>query len=62
LTSAEHSKKKDWQNQQDWEDHMAHNSTLAIDKPIEDYWKMRAINHELSSERITIEPVLGMMF
>jgi hypothetical protein len=27
-TSAEHSKKKDWQSQQGWEDCMAHNSTL----------------------------------
>jgi hypothetical protein len=32
-----------------------------VDKPVEEYWKMRAFNHELSSERITIERVLGMM-
>jgi hypothetical protein len=54
-------KQKDWQNQQDWEGRMSHNSLFTIEKPIEEYWKMRAFNHELSSERITIERVLGMM-
>jgi hypothetical protein len=48
-------KQKDRQNLQDWDDCMAHNSTLAIYKPIEDYWKMQEFNYELSSERITIE-------
>jgi len=26
-----------------------------MEKPLEEYWKLRAFNHELSSERITIE-------
>jgi hypothetical protein len=39
-------KQMDWQNQQNWEDCMAHISALFIDKPID---------HELNSERIAIE-------
>jgi len=54
-------KQRDWQNLQDWEQRMAYDSTIAIEKPIEEYWLMRAFNHELSSERITIERVIGMM-
>jgi hypothetical protein len=34
---------------------------LSIEKPIATYWKMRAFNHELSSKRITIERVFGMI-
>jgi hypothetical protein len=52
---------KDWQNLQDWEERIASNPNLTVDKPVEDYWKMRAFNHELSSERITIKRVLGMI-
>jgi hypothetical protein len=44
-----------WQNRQDWEECIANDGDLAVDKPVEDYWKIRAFNHELSSERITIE-------
>ena len=40
---------------------MALDANLALEKPVEEYWKMRAFNHELSSERITIERVLGMV-
>jgi hypothetical protein len=54
-------KQKDWQNLQDWEDRIANDPDVSVDKPIEEYWKMRAYNHELSSERITIERVLGMV-
>jgi hypothetical protein len=54
-------KQKDWQNLQDWEERIASDLNLTVDKPVEDYWKMRAFNHELSSERITIERVLGMI-
>ena len=48
-------KQRDWQNLQEWEERIANNPTLAIEKPKEEYWMMRAFNHELSSERITIE-------
>ena len=54
-------KKRDWQNLQEWEESIANNPTLAIEKPKEEYWMMRAFNHELSSERITIERVIGMI-
>jgi len=54
-------KAKDWQNLQDWKDRVALDPNLSLEKPVEDYWKMRAFNHELSSERITIERVLGMV-
>ncbi len=54
-------KQKDWQNLQDWEDRIANDHDIAVDKPVEQYWKMRVLNHELSSERITIERVLGML-
>jgi len=54
-------KQKAWQNLQDWEEWIARDPNLAVDKPVEDYWKMRAFNHELSSKRITIERVLGMI-
>jgi len=54
-------KKEDWQNLQDWQDRVTENSSLNIEKPIPRYWKMRAFNHELSSERITVERVLGML-
>jgi hypothetical protein len=40
---------------------MAQDSACTVDKPVEEYWKMQAFNHELSSEMITIEPVLGMV-
>ena len=50
-------KAKDWQNLQEWKDRMALDANLALRKPVEEYWKMRAFNHELSSERITIEQV-----
>ena len=40
---------------------MALDANLALEKPVEEYWKMRAFNHKLSSERITIEQVLGMV-
>jgi hypothetical protein len=42
-------KHNDWQNQQDWEDRVAQDPNLSVDKPVEEYWKMRAFNHELSS-------------
>jgi len=45
----------------DWEERIARDANLAVDKPVEDYWKMRAFNHELSSKRITIERILGMI-
>jgi hypothetical protein len=32
-----------------------------MEPPVEEYWKMRAFNHELSSERITVELVFGML-
>jgi hypothetical protein len=48
-------KQNDWQNLQDGEGHMVHDSTLTVDKPFEKYWKMLAFNHELSSKRIAIE-------
>jgi hypothetical protein len=54
-------KQKDWQNLRDWEERIARDANLAVDKPVEDYWKMRAFNHELSSKRITIERILGMI-
>jgi hypothetical protein len=54
-------KQRDWQNLQEWEERIANNPTLAIEKPKEEYWMMRAFNHELSSERITIERVIGMI-
>jgi hypothetical protein len=53
-------KQNDWQNLQDWEDRVAQDPNFSMDKPVEEYWKLRAFNHELSSERITIERVLGM--
>jgi hypothetical protein len=40
---------------------VAQNPNYNVDKPVEEYWKMQAFNHELSSERITIKGVLGMM-
>jgi hypothetical protein len=58
LNTAKHN---GWQNQQDWEDRVAQDPNFSVDKPVEEYWKMRAFNHELSSEQITIERVLGMM-
>jgi hypothetical protein len=54
-------KQKDWQNLQDWEVRIANDHDVAVDKPVDQYWKMRAFNHELSSKRITIERVLGML-
>jgi len=54
-------KQKAWQILQAWEEWIARDPNLAVDKPVEDYWKMRAFNHELSSKRITIERVLGMI-
>jgi len=54
-------KKQDWQNMQDWKARITENPTLQVEKPVSTYWKMRAFNHELSSERITIERVLGMV-
>ena len=54
-------KQKDWQNLRDWEERIARDANLAVDKPVEDYWKMRAFNHELSSKRITIERILGII-
>jgi len=54
-------KQKDWQNLQDWGERMAQDSACTVYKPVEEYWKMRAFNHELSSERITIERILGMV-
>ncbi len=48
-------KQKDWQNLQDWKDRMAIDANVTLAKPVDEYWKMRAFNHELSSERITIE-------
>jgi len=50
-------KQKDWQNLQDWKDRMAIDANVTLAKPVDEYWKMRAFNHELSSERITIERV-----
>jgi hypothetical protein len=40
---------------------VAQNPNYNVDKPVEEYLKMQAFNHELSSERITIKRVLGMM-
>jgi hypothetical protein len=40
---------------------MANDPILALKKPKEEYWMMRAFYHELSSERITVERVLGMI-
>ncbi len=54
-------KKQDWQNVQDWEGRIRENPTFNGEKPIPMYWKMRSFNHELSSERITVERVLGMI-
>jgi hypothetical protein len=39
---------------------VAQDRGFMIEKPLEEYWKLRAFNHELSSERITIERVLGV--
>jgi hypothetical protein len=54
-------KKDDWQNLQDWHDRISESPNLDVMKPTPKYWKMRAFNHELSSEQITIERVLGMI-
>ena len=54
-------KQRDRQNLQDWEERVANNGNSVIEKPKEKYWMMRAFNHELSSERITIERVIGMI-
>jgi hypothetical protein len=54
-------KKEDWQNMQDWQDQVTENPGLNTEKPIPCYWKMRAFNHDLRSERITIERVLRMI-
>jgi hypothetical protein len=40
---------------------VAQDRDFMMEKPLEEYWKLRAFNHELSSERITIERVLGML-
>ncbi len=53
-------KQNDWQNLQDWENRVAQDRDFMMEKPLEEYWKLRAFNQELSSERITIERVLGM--
>jgi len=54
-------KSQDWQNLQDWLARRKENPLFTGPKPVPQYWKMRSFNHELSSERITIERVLGMM-
>jgi hypothetical protein len=54
-------KKEDWQNLQDWQDRVMENPSLNIEKPIPHHWEMRGFNHELSSERITVEQVLRML-
>jgi hypothetical protein len=40
---------------------MTENPSLLIKIQIAMYWKMQAFNHTLSSKRITIERVLGMI-
>jgi hypothetical protein len=40
---------------------MTENSSLLIKIQIAMYWKMQAFNHTLSSKRINIERVLGMI-
>jgi hypothetical protein len=48
-------KKKDDENQIDYFQRVQHNPALIVPRPVSKYWKMRAFNHELSSERITIK-------
>jgi DDE superfamily endonuclease len=52
---------RDEENMLDWESHFAKNPNYVFDKPESEYWKMRAFNFEISSERITVERVLGML-
>jgi hypothetical protein len=44
-------KKEDWENMYDWQNWITENRN----------WKIRAFNHELSSEKITIERLLGII-
>jgi hypothetical protein len=48
-------KKKDDENQVDYFQRLQHNPALIVPRPVLQYWKLRAFNHELSSEQITIE-------
>jgi hypothetical protein len=48
LTSA---KASDEENLKEWKIHMEIDPSLTLTKPVEEYWKMRAFNHELSSEQ-----------
>jgi DDE superfamily endonuclease len=52
---------KDKENIQNWESRVESDPLFNMEPPVEEYWKMRAFNHELSSERITVERVLGML-
>jgi hypothetical protein len=52
----------DSNNLKEWEGRMQlPNAPCSASKPEPIYWKMRGFNHELSSERITVERCLGMM-
>ncbi len=51
--------KEDWQNMQDWQDQVIENPGIDTENP--HYLKMRALDHELSSEQIAIERVLRMI-
>jgi hypothetical protein len=54
-------KTQDWQNLQDWESRRRENPLFIGVKPVPLYWKVRSFNHELSSERMKVERVLGMI-
>jgi hypothetical protein len=54
-------KKIDDENQVEYFQHLQHYPALIVLRPVLHYWKLRAFNHEISSEQITIERVLGML-
>ena len=54
-------KTQDWQNLQDWESRRRENPLFIGVKPVPLFWKVRSFNHELSSERMKVERVLGMI-
>ncbi len=54
-------KRNNDQIEMDWKIRIQDNLTLTMRKPVYQYWKMRAFNHELSSEWITVKRVLGML-
>jgi hypothetical protein len=46
---------KDKENIQNWESRGESDPLFNMELPAEEYWKMRAFNHKLSSEKITVE-------